>query len=227
MTLIACDDVRLEHGRGSAVVRALDGVSGGIAERDRLAIVGRSGSGKSSLLHVLAAVAEPTGGAVEWRLDGEASPATSRALDDSGRRRIRRRVGIVLQGSNLLAHLDAQENVELAALAAGRRADDAADLLGLVGLAGKRRHLPQELSAGEQQRVALARAVAQQPRVLLCDEPTGHLDSDTGRRVLDLLDALQEELGFAVVVATHDVDVAARFERSLVLVDGRVAGSVA
>jgi len=92
----------------------------------------------------------------------------------------------------------------------------------LVGLRAKLDHLPAELSGGEAQRVAIARALAQQPELLLCDEPTGHLDSDTGERVLDLIDALQGELGFAIVVATHDVDVAARYGRRLELEDGAV-----
>src|SRR6185503_4601464 len=98
----------------------------------------------------------------------------------------------------------------------------ASSLLELVGLTAKLDHLPAELSGGEAQRVAIARALAQQPQLLLCDEPTGHLDSDTGERVLDLIDALQEERGFALVVATHAVDVAARYERELELEDGLV-----
>ena len=98
----------------------------------------------------------------------------------------------------------------------------ASSLLNLVGLGGKLDHLPAELSGGEAQRVAIARALAQRPELLLCDEPTGHLDSDTGERVLDLIDALQREFGFALVVATHDADVAARFRRELELEDGIV-----
>ena len=96
-------------------------------------------------------------------------------------------------------------------------------LLTLVGLEPKADHLPAELSGGEAQRVAIARALAQEPELLLCDEPTGHLDSDTGERVLDLIEALQRELGFALVLATHDVDVAARLGRAVELHDGRIA----
>jgi putative ABC transport system ATP-binding protein len=101
-----------------------------------------------------------------------------------------------------------------------------AELLELVGLGSKLDSLPAELSGGEAQRVAIARALAQRPALLLCDEPTGHLDSDTGARVLDLVDALQEEFGFAQVTATHDPDVAARSDRAVGLVDGRISGEV-
>ena len=137
-----------------------------------------------------------------------------------------RRDGIayVFQGANLLPIFTAFENVAFAARVAGRRARDSPlELLALVGLAGKADHLPAELSGGEAQRVAIARALAQRPELLLCDEPTGHLDSDTGERVLDLIDALQRELGFALVIATHDADVAARFDARVELHDGRVA----
>jgi predicted ABC-type transport system involved in lysophospholipase L1 biosynthesis ATPase subunit len=99
-------------------------------------------------------------------------------------------------------------------------------LLELVGLAAKAQALPGELSGGEGQRVAIARALAQQPALLLCDEPTGHLDSDTGARVLDLIDALHGEFAFAQVTATHDADVAARYERAVGLADGRITGAV-
>jgi putative ABC transport system ATP-binding protein len=121
-----------------------------------------------------------------------------------------------------LPHFTAFENVAFAAqLGEGGRFPPEG-LLDLVGLSAKGDHLPAELSGGEAQRVAIARALAQGPELLLCDEPTGHLDSDTGGRVLDLIDALQRELGFALVIATHDADVAARLERAVELEDGVV-----
>jgi predicted ABC-type transport system involved in lysophospholipase L1 biosynthesis ATPase subunit len=133
----------------------------------------------------------------------------------------------VFQGANLLPTFTAFENVSFAAHAAGnhdgeRSSVSASELLGLVGLDSKLDSLPAELSGGEEQRVAIARALAQRPQLLLCDEPTGHLDSDTGTRVLDLVLALQEELGFALVLATHDLAVASRADRTVTLEDGRI-----
>src|SRR5439155_24308391 len=127
----------------------------------------------------------------------------------------------------LLPLFQAFEHGAFPALRGGGEVDPALAppaLLELVGLEGKLDQLPSELSGGEAQRVAIARAIAQQPELLLCDEPTGHLDSDTGARVLSLIEALQRELGFALVVATHDADVAARFEREVELHDGRIVG---
>jgi putative ABC transport system ATP-binding protein len=174
-----------------------------VQEGERLALAGRSGSGKTTLLHVLGALVAPTSGTIERKT---------------------RRLGYVFQGANLLAHFSAFENVAFAAsLAPGTAGGSPLELLGLVGLADKADNLPAELSGGEQQRVALARALAQQPELLLCDEPTGHLDSDTAERVLDLLDAVQADLGFAIVIATHDAAVAERYERVAELRDGRIA----
>src|SRR5262249_37813647 len=132
-------------------------------------------------------------------------------------------IAYVFQGANLLPFFTAYENVTFAAAHAAD--DDGAtprELLELVGLAGKLDSLPSELSGGEAQRVALARALGQRPELILCDEPTGHLDTDTGDRMLELIDALQREVGFALLLATHDPDVAARLDRSLELHDGRV-----
>ena len=122
----------------------------------------------------------------------------------------------------------AYENVAFAAHVSGGEESErlaSLELLELVGLSAKAEALPSELSGGEAQRVALARALAQRPAMLLCDEPTGHLDSDTGARVLDLIDALHAEFGFAQVTATHDADVAARFQRAVGLADGRITGT--
>jgi putative ABC transport system ATP-binding protein len=213
--LLACRDVEVAFEVGGTAVRALAGVTLELADRETLALVGRSGSGKTTLLHVLGGLVEPTAGEVRWRrelpkLDGD---------------RPLWRVAYVFQGANLLPHLTARENVAFAARASRSAADPDA-LIGLVGLSAKAGHLPEELSGGEAQRIALARALAQEPDTLLCDEPTGHLDSDTGERVLDLIDALRAEHGFALVVATHDLDVAARYERSVELQDGRVVAEV-
>jgi putative ABC transport system ATP-binding protein len=195
-----CTDVVLEYGSGENRVRALDGVTVRVETGDRLALRGRSGSGKTTLLHVLGGLVEPDQGEV-------------------GREG---RVAYVFQGSNLLPTFTAYENLAFAARGVAAESPDPLHLLQLVGLAAKAEHLPDELSGGERQRVALARALAQSPALLLCDEPTGQLDSDTGGRVLDLIDALQHEYGFALVTATHDEDVANRHGKVLDLNEGRV-----
>ncbi|HEY4411672.1 MAG TPA: ATP-binding cassette domain-containing protein, partial [Gaiellaceae bacterium] len=174
-------------------------------------------SGKTTLLHVLGGLVEPTAGTVDWR----GQPLAS--LDRIARGALRAHgIAYVFQGANLLSHFTAFENVAFAAQLAGGSALVPDGLLELVGLTAKVDHLPAELSGGEAQRVAIARALAQQPELLLCDEPTGHLDSDTGERVLDLIEALQREFEFALVVATHDVDVAARLQRAIELEDGKI-----
>jgi putative ABC transport system ATP-binding protein len=204
--LIRANGVTVRYGRGPATVVALDGVDFAIDDGERAALWGPSGSGKTTLLHVLAGLTKPSSGGVDSRAG--ADPA------------------FVFQGANLLPTFTALENVAFAAAVVDGPADGegfaADDLLKVVGLEAKRDALPAELSGGEAQRVAIARALAQHPALVLCDEPTGHLDSDTGRRVLDVIDALQERLGFALVTATHDADVASRFERRVEMADGRV-----
>jgi predicted ABC-type transport system involved in lysophospholipase L1 biosynthesis ATPase subunit len=218
--LAACHDVTVAFGSGEATVQALDGVSLGLRTDERTALLGRSGSGKTTLLHVLGGLVEPTGGRVEWH--GRPLAAVDRAARGAVRAH---GIAFVFQGANLLPHFTAYENVAFAAELAGGEAKPglaASALLELVGLGGKLDHLPSELSGGEAQRVALARALAQRPELLLCDEPTGHLDTDTAERVLDLIDALQDEFGFALIVATHSTEVAAHYERELELEDGLI-----
>jgi putative ABC transport system ATP-binding protein len=215
--LARCDRVSVVYGDGEARVAALQDVDLTVADGDLVALWGRSGSGKTTVLHALGGLVEPSSGVVRWR--GEPMSA----LDVGARGRIRARaIAYVFQGANLLPNFTAFENV---AFAAHLQPDptDPRELLTLVGLAGKLDSLPSELSGGEAQRVGIARALAQRPDMLLCDEPTGHLDSDTGRRVLDLVEALRERFGFALVMATHDIDVAARADRMMTLEDGRVA----
>jgi putative ABC transport system ATP-binding protein len=196
--IASCRGVSVVHEGG---VHALSEVDLDVSERDRLALWGRSGSGKTTLLHVLGGLVEPSHGSVERSAE----------------------TAFVFQGANLLPYFSAFENVAFAAANNDSRLAPA-ELLELVGLDQRLDNLPGELSGGEAQRVAIARALAKGSELLLCDEPTGQLDSDTGRRVLDLIDALQEELGFALVVATHDAGVAARYDRTLTLADGRVLG---
>jgi putative ABC transport system ATP-binding protein len=196
VSLLAVHRVEVAYGSGIERVRALAGVDLEVHDHESLALIGRSGSGKTTLLHVLSGLVAPTGGNVERH-------ATT---------------SLVFQGANLLPHFSTLENV----LFAQQEGADAEQLLALVGLDDKLDHLPRELSGGEAQRAAIARSLAQRPDVLLCDEPTGHLDSDTSARVLDLIGALREQLGFALVIATHDPDVAARCERIVELHDGHI-----
>jgi ABC-type lipoprotein export system ATPase subunit len=233
--LAACHQVTIIHRRGHGNVTALAEAEFTVHEGERVALYGASGSGKTTMLHVLGGLIVPAAGKVTWR--GE--PLST--VDAASRGRARSRgIAYVFQGGNLLPTFTAYENVAFAARStaairatsatrddgqdAGR---DPAELLALVGLAAKLDALPAELSGGEAQRVAIARALAQRPTLLLCDEPTGHLDSDTGARVLDLIDALQAEYGFAQVTATHDADVAARYDRAIGLADGRIESGAA
>jgi putative ABC transport system ATP-binding protein len=210
-TLSECDHVTVSYGEGHAMVTALDDVSLTIGTGESLALWGRSGSGKTTVLHALGGLVEPTAGVVRWR------GKSLSTLDAAARGEARARgIAYVFQGSNLLPHFTAYENVAFAG------AENPEELLTLVGLGKKLDSLPSELSGGEGQRVAIARALGQRPDLLLCDEPTGHLDSDTGQRVLDLFEALQQGFGFALVTATHDADVAARAGRIATLVDGKV-----
>ncbi|MHB8469566.1 MAG: ABC transporter ATP-binding protein [Gaiellaceae bacterium] len=218
--LAACRDVSVHYGQGDAGVAALSRIDLSFDQNERIALWGRSGSGKTTLLHVLGGLVTPSTGSVEWR----GAPLTS--LDAAARTRARSaRIAYVFQGSNLLPTFTAFENVAFAArsaVAPDHVAGRAEEMLSLVGLSSKLDALPAELSGGEGQRVAIARALAQQPELLLCDEPTGHLDSDTAARVLDLIEQIQERQRFTLVVATHDADVAARLDRRVELLDGRI-----
>ena len=213
------------YGSGDTEVRALDGVSIEIAEGEMVAIMGPSGSGKSTLLHLLGALETPTSGAIELagrRFDG---------LDDRELTLLRRDgIGFVFQFFNLLGTLTAEENVLLPALIAGRQDDEmrerAQALLERVGLARRSSHLPSELSGGEQQRVSIARALLMRPALVLADEPTGNLDSHSGREILELLGELNRDEGHTIVIVTHDPAAAATAGRVLFLRDGQLAGEV-
>ncbi len=220
MTLAVCRGVTVTYGSGDATVEALTDVDFVIEQGESVALLGPSGSGKTTLLHVLGGLVEPSSGSVLWQGE-ELSP-----LDAAARGAARpMEIAYVFQGANLLPHFTAFENISFAARVSGVGADPSLAplaLLELVGLSPKIDNLPAELSGGEAQRVAIARALVQMPLLLLCDEPTGHLDSDTGERVLDLIERLRDEFGFGLVLATHSVDVAARFPRHVELHDGRI-----
>jgi len=210
--------VTVAYGQGDSRVTALSALDLVVQEGESVALRGRSGSGKTTVLHAMGGLLLPSSGVVEW--DGVALSS----LDARARRSVRASgIAYVFQGANLLPTLTAYENIAFAECVSSARSPYLPiELLRLVGLEAKADSLPAELSGGESQRVALARAIAQQPRALLCDEPTGHLDSDTGERVLDLIEALRQQVGFTLVIATHDADVAARLDREVELHDGRV-----
>ncbi|MGE3163903.1 MAG: ABC transporter ATP-binding protein [Planctomycetota bacterium] len=208
---------RLRSGDRSLTI--LDGLDLWVTAGEFVAVVGPSGSGKSTLLGLLAGLDRPTDGSV--LLDGVALEACT---EDELAVLRRHKIGFVFQSFQLLSNLTAQENVALPLeLARDREATDRArELLGRVGLAERMHHYPSQLSGGEQQRVALARAFVARPAILLADEPTGSLDRDTGRRVLDVLLELREREGSTTMLVTHDAEVAAQAQRRVVLEGGRV-----
>ena len=209
------------HGRGTGAVRALDGVSLDVPAGRFTAIMGASGSGKSTLMHLMAGLDTATSGSV---LLGDTELTT---CSDTRLTAVRRdRIGFVFQAFNLLPQLTAAQNVDLPARLAGRRLDPAwrAELVELLGLAGRLEHRPAELSGGQQQRVALARALLGRPEVIFADEPTGNLDTTTGQEVLGLLRRAVDDLRQTVVMVTHDPVAASCADEAVLLRDGRLAG---
>ena len=204
---------------GGRMLTILDGIDLSVPAGDFVAILGPSGSGKSTLLGLLAGLDRPTEGSV--LLDGQALETLG---EDALARLRRHRVGFVFQDFQLLGNLTALENVllplELTGVDGAR--EKATGHLDRVGLAGRGHHYPSQLSGGEQQRVALARAFAPGPALLLADEPTGNLDSATGRDALDMLLELREGAGTTLVLVTHDSEVAARARRLVHLEAGRI-----
>jgi putative ABC transport system ATP-binding protein len=214
-----CRDFRM----GPSTVHALADVDLRVHRGELLAIRGRSGSGKTTLLSIVGGLDRPTSGRV--LVDGE-------SVGDMGQAALvqlrRRRIGFIFQTFGLLSILSAAENVEvplrLVETDARQREERVATLLGLVGLAERGRHRPHELSGGEQQRVAIARALANRPDLLLADEPTGQLDSGTGRSIMALLRALVRSEGLTAVIATHDPMLIDLADRVVELRDGRIVG---
>ena len=202
---------------------ALKGVDLKVYEGEFVAIVGASGSGKSTLMNIIGSLDRPTEG--EYLLDGvnvtEAKDAQLSKIRNS-------KVGFVFQTYNLIAKTNAQKNVEMpmlyAGLSAKERSERAKDLLELVGMEERRKHLPEELSGGQKQRVAIARAMANDPAIILAHEPTGALDSQTGRLVMDILHKLHKEQGKTVVLITHSPELAEECERIITIKDGMIIG---
>jgi putative ABC transport system ATP-binding protein len=214
-------DLAKHYRQGNSTVRALDGVSLRIASGEFTAIVGRSGSGKTTLLDCLGLLLRPTTGAV--LLEG----ADTGRLSDDARASVRgRRIGFIFQDFNLLPGLTALENVTLPLRYTRSDGDGRArarELLAAVGLEQRMSHRPGQLSGGEQQRVAIARALVNGPGLVLADEPTGEVDTETSQQLLDLMRRLNRERGVTFVIVTHDLDISARADRVIRLQDGRVA----
>jgi putative ABC transport system ATP-binding protein len=206
------------YGEGHAAVHALNGVDVDLPAGEFVVLLGASGSGKSTFLNLLGGLDTPTSGALRYR------GWDLLHADADGLTRYRRSVvGFVFQFYNLISSLTARENVGLIAeVSPGAMAPEEA--LGLVGLADRMDHFPAQLSGGEQQRVAIARAIAKRPQVLLCDEPTGALDLQTGVTVLEAIQRVNRDLGTLTVVITHNAVIADMADRVLTLSDGRLSG---
>ncbi len=222
--LLTADNLSKTYHLGKAVIEVLRGAQLAVEDGESVAIVGASGAGKSTLLHILGGLDRPDAGRVT------VSGSDVYGLSRGRRTRLRATgIGFVFQSYHLMPEMDLLENVVLPAMAlpdwfhrAGRARARAKKLLAAVGLADRSRHLPMELSGGEQQRAALARALMNEPRLVLADEPTGNLDDATGGRVLDLLLSLTRDEGHALVMVTHNRRVAERCDRVLHLRDGGI-----
>ncbi len=213
------EDVVRRYGEGETAVEALRGVSLSVARRELVAVMGPSGSGKSTLLHILAGLDKPTSG--EAYLGGR---PLSGLRDDELTLLRRKEVGFVFQFFNLLPMLTAERNVVLPLKLAGETIDPGwvDEVIDKVGLADRREHRPAELSGGQQQRVAIARALITRPSILFADEPTGNLDSKTGREILELLQSCVADYGQTILTVTHEPRVSAVADRILLLADGLI-----
>ncbi len=222
--LLKANNLSKTYHLGKATIEVLRGARLTVEDGESVAIVGASGAGKSTLLHILGGLDRPDEGTVA------VSGNDIYGMNRGRRTRLRATdIGFVFQSYHLMPEMDLLENVVLPAMAlpdwfhrAGRARGRARELLGAVGLADRSRHLPMELSGGEQQRAALARALMNAPRLVLADEPTGNLDDETGNRVLDLLLSLTRNEGHALVMVTHNQRVAERCDRVLHLSDGGI-----
>ena len=220
--VIKLDAIKKTYHTGEVDVQAVRGISLDIFPGEFVAIMGSSGSGKSTLMNMIGALDRPTGG--KYFLDG----LDVSTLDRNQRAKIRNdKIGFVFQGFNLLSRTSAQENVEMPMLynsqriSAAEQKDRAAKSLELVGLASRADHNPNQLSGGQQQRVAIARALVNRPSLLLADEPTGNLDSQTSIEIMGVFQKLNDA-GITIVMVTHELDIARYTKRTVILRDGKI-----
>ena len=219
MSVLAAENVRKSYVGGEATVEAVRGISLHLEIGDFVAIMGPSGGGKSTLLHLCGAMDRPTAGTL--RIE---NVSLSELNDDELTRLRRERIGFVFQFFNLLPTLTVLENIALPLQLARKNSAEikAKDLAARVGLSHRLQHYPQQLSGGEMQRAAMARAVIHAPALLIADEPTGNLDSENGARVLQLLSELNRELQLTILLATHSLDTAAAAQKIIYLRDGLI-----
>ncbi len=219
--VLSCNGLSRSFEEGGAVLKVLENIDFAVAPAERVAIVGASGSGKTTLLQLLGGLDDPTSGSVH------VAGQTINRLTDTDRGHLRNQaIGFVYQFHHLLPEFTAVENVAMPLLVRRQSAVDAGAaataLLRRVGLGERLTHRPGQLSGGERQRAAVARALITRPAVVLADEPTGNLDLEAGERVLELMLELNEEFGTSLVIVTHDPDIAARMQRTLLLSEGRL-----
>jgi ABC-type lipoprotein export system ATPase subunit len=226
-TFLRADHLSRHYQMGRSLVKALDGLTLDVNEGEFLALLGTSGSGKSTLLNLIGGLDQPTSGTLHVR----GRDLASMTRDELSLHR-RHTVGMIFQSFNLVPSMTAAQNVSLALMFAGvpvtERDSRASALLESMGLGDRQHHRPKELSGGEQQRVAVARSLANQPPLLLADEPTGNLDSRTSHEIMDLIRTLNERDGKTVILVTHDAALAAAYaRRTVTLLDGQVISDTA
>lgn len=219
MELLRIEHLTKVYGSGENEVRALDDISFSVPKGQFLAIIGPSGSGKSTLLHILGGVDRPTSGTV-W-VDGQDVYAQNEEQLAVFRRR---QVGLVYQFYNLIPVLNVTENMTLPLRMDGRKVDPQrlAEMVEILGLQGRERHLPNQLSGGQQQRVSIGRALMNTPAVMLADEPTGNLDSKNSQEIVELLRLSNQKYGQTLIIITHDENIALQADRIIAIEDGRI-----
>lgn len=219
MEILRVENLCKVYGQGENTVRALDGVSFSVEKGEFLAIIGPSGSGKSTLLHILGGVDTPTSGKV--MMNGQ---DVYRQSDDNLAIFRRRHVGLIYQFYNLIPVLNVRENITLPLLMDGRKVNENKldEMLKVLKLKGREKHLPNQLSGGQQQRVSIGRALINEPSIILADEPTGNLDSKNSREIVELLKYYNREYNQTLIVITHDEDIALQADRIISIEDGKI-----
>jgi putative ABC transport system ATP-binding protein len=219
--VISIRDLRKVYTMGDIEVEALRGINVNIDRGEFVAVMGASGSGKSTFMNILGCLDRPTSGV--YFLEGQEVSALS---SDEWAHIRNRKIGFVFQGFNLLSRTSAVENVELPMMYNGMQSKErrarALEVLTLVGLEGRQHHMPNQLSGGQQQRVAVARALVNRPALILADEPTGNLDSKTSAEIMELFQNLNAKEGITIVLVTHEADIAAYAKRQILFRDGLI-----